>query len=63
MINSDLLAWCVKCRERRLMIEASPFTTKNGRPAVRGKCGICGGGLIRLGDPNPSPSTSPSEGS
>lgn len=35
-------AYCVKCREKRTMKDASVTETKNGRKMAKGKCPVCG---------------------
>ena len=34
-------AYCMKCREKRDIEDAELKTFRNGRPAYKGKCGIC----------------------
>lgn len=41
-------AYCVKCREKRDMIDEEEVTMKNGRPATQGKCPVCGTKLFRI---------------
>ncbi len=41
--------YCVKCREKRDIIEPEAIFTKNGTPALRGKCVVCGTTLFRMG--------------
>jgi hypothetical protein len=41
-------AYCVKCREKREMQDEEEVTMKNGRPAVQGKCPVCGTKLFRI---------------
>ncbi len=40
--------YCVKCRQESEMVEAQEVTMKNGRPAVKGKCGKCGTGMYKI---------------
>ncbi|HLA47457.1 MAG TPA: DUF5679 domain-containing protein [Thermoplasmata archaeon] len=42
-------AYCVKCRAKRDMKDAKRVTLKNGKPAMRGKCPVCGTTLFRIG--------------
>ena len=42
-------AYCVKCRERREMKDAKQITMKNGKPAVQGKCPVCGTTMNKIG--------------
>ena len=42
-------AYCVKCKKKMAMQDPQEVTTKNGRPALRGTCPVCGTGLFRIG--------------
>ena len=42
------LAYCVKCRTKTFMAETQSVTMKNGRPALKGKCGKCGTGMYKI---------------
>lgn len=44
-----IMAYCVRCKKKTRMLNASAFTMKNGRPAIRGTCAICGSGINRIG--------------
>ncbi len=44
-----VVAYCVKCKQKREMLNPQRVTMKNGRPAMRGTCPICGTGLNRIG--------------
>lgn len=41
-------AYCVKCKEKREMLDAEKVTMKNGRPAMKGKCSVCGTGMYKI---------------
>lgn len=41
-------AYCVKCKAKREMNDASEVTMKNGRKAMKGKCPECGTGMYRI---------------
>jgi len=41
-------AYCVKCRQKRVMLEAKQIITKKGRSAMSGVCPICGTQLFRF---------------
>jgi pimeloyl-ACP methyl ester carboxylesterase len=47
--NSSLEAYCVKCKKKRVMLNATEVTMKNGRIALRGTCEVCGTSLYRMG--------------
>lgn len=44
-----IIAYCVKCKQQRPMIDAHKIVMKNGRPAIRGTCGSCGARMNRIG--------------
>ncbi len=48
-INSLLEAYCIKCKKKRVMLNATEVTLKNGRIALRGTCEVCGTSLYRMG--------------
>ena len=41
--------YCLKCRAHRELVSPESVTLKNGRPATRGKCAVCGGTVFRIG--------------
>ena len=42
-------AYCVKCKEKRIMKNDKKVTMKNGKPATKGECPKCGTGMYRIG--------------
>ncbi len=42
-------AYCVKCKTKREMKDATQITMKNGRPATEGKCPECGTKMFKIG--------------
>ena len=42
-------AYCFKCRAKREIQNPENVTLKNGRPAVRGTCPVCGTTVFRIG--------------
>ena len=44
-----MIGYCMKCRKSLEIQEAEQVTMKNGRPATRGKCGLCGSTMFRIG--------------
>jgi hypothetical protein len=46
--ESGEMAYCVKCRKKTSMVETQKVTMKNGRPAVKGKCSVCGTGMYKI---------------
>lgn len=42
-------AYCVKCKTKRDMANPQPTKTAKGTDAVRGKCPVCGTGMMKFG--------------
>ncbi len=42
-------AYCVKCRTKREMAQATPVFTAKGQAAVQGQCPVCGTKMFRMG--------------
>jgi hypothetical protein len=47
-------AYCLKCREKREMNDPESITMKNGRPATRGICPVCGTKMFKIGKTSPA---------
>jgi len=47
--QQEVTAYCVKCREKRVMKDRESVTLKNGRPASKGICPTCGTKMFRIG--------------
>ncbi len=41
--------YCVKCRTQREIKDPKKVTLKNGKPATKGVCPVCGTGMFRIG--------------
>ena len=41
-------AYCMKCRTKIEIKNASEITMKNGKPATRGVCPVCGTAVFRI---------------
>lgn len=41
--------YCVKCRAKRDIRDAVAVKLKNGKPAMKGKCPVCGTTIMRIG--------------
>ncbi|MGI9256964.1 MAG: DUF5679 domain-containing protein [Salinispira sp.] len=41
-------AYCVKCKTKVDIKDGVKVTMKNGRPAMKGTCSICGTGVYRI---------------
>lgn len=44
----DVEGYCVKCKASRKMVDAQVVTTKNGKPAAKGKCPVCGTTIMKF---------------
>ncbi len=42
-------AYCLKCRKQQEMSNAEATTMKNGKPATKGKCPVCGTTMFKIG--------------
>jgi hypothetical protein len=51
-------AYCVKCRAKREIKDPQEVTMKNGRPATKGVCPVCGTAIFRIGSGSSSSSSS-----
>jgi hypothetical protein len=40
---AEQLYYCVKCKTKREMKNPQNVTMKNGKPALKGQCTVCGG--------------------
>jgi len=41
-------AYCVKCRQKTTIKEPQEVKMKNGRPAIKGACAVCGTGVYKI---------------
>jgi len=41
--------FCMKCRVRKEIKNATKIKMKNGRPATKGTCGTCGVKMFKIG--------------
>ncbi len=41
--------YCMKCKQKRAIVNPHEVTMKNGRIAVQGNCEVCGASLLRMG--------------
>lgn len=46
---SGIEGYCMKCKKKRVMTNVVNTTMKNGRPAVKGKCGTCDTKMFKIG--------------
>ncbi|MDX2076615.1 MAG: DUF5679 domain-containing protein [bacterium] len=49
MSETTQQVYCVKCKQKRDVLEPEAVFTKNGTPALKGKCAVCGTTLFRMG--------------
>jgi len=42
-------AYCVKCKAKREVKSPKQITMKNGKPALKGVCPVCGTAVYRIG--------------
>lgn len=47
--TAEMEAYCLKCRTQREMSNAEATTMKNGKPATKGKCPVCGTTMFKIG--------------
>ena len=41
--------YCVKCKAKRKMDDEEQMIMKNGRPATKGTCSVCGTKMFKIG--------------
>ncbi len=44
------IAYCVKYKEKKKMVNATKITMKNGKPAWTGTCETCGTKMFKIGN-------------
>jgi Domain of unknown function (DUF5679) len=42
-------AYCVKDKKKVEIVNPEKITMKNGKPATKGTCPVCGGSVFRIG--------------
>jgi hypothetical protein len=40
--------YCMKCKKKSEMVDVKEIKMKNGRPAVSGKCSVCGTKMFKI---------------
>ena len=40
--------YCMKCKAKRLIADPQEVKMANGRPALKGKCPVCGTGMFKI---------------
>ncbi len=46
--NTTVEAYCMKCKQKRIMLNAQKIVTRNGRSAMEGRCPVCNTRLFRF---------------
>lgn len=49
MLEQAIIAYCLKCREKRILQNPEPIYTAAGRPAMLGRCSVCGSTVVKMG--------------
>ncbi len=47
-------AYCLKCREKRDMVDPVPYEMKNKKMAMTGTCPVCGTKMFKIGKATPA---------
>jgi len=43
------IGYCVKCKAKQEMKDEEKVTLKNGKPATKGTCPVCGTKMFKIG--------------
>ena len=49
MNQEEITGYCLKCKEKRPLLNATPEWAANGTPGTRGTCPVCGGTIYKQG--------------
>jgi len=60
-MQNEVEAYCVKCKGTRKMLDAQVVTNKNGKPAAKGKCPVCGTTMMKFLSSKTAPAPAPAE--
>ena len=52
---SEIVAYCMRCKKKQNMSSPEKVTMKNGKPATRGICSVCGTKMFKIGGPTSKP--------
>ena len=44
--QQELMGYCARCRAKRFLVDPERTTTRQGRPAIRGRCMICDADML-----------------
>ncbi len=48
MVDTKLIGYCMKCKDKKEMVDVEKTEIKPGRPAAKGKCTTCGTGMYKI---------------
>ncbi len=48
--QGEIVAYCVRCKEKREVAGPTPVFTAKGQPALQGVCSVCGTKVFRMGE-------------
>ena len=48
-MTTSIEIYCVKCKAKTSSKDVEGVTMKNGRPATKATCAVCGSGKYRIG--------------
>ncbi len=48
MADTKLIGYCMKCKDKKEMVDVEKTEIKPGRPAAKGKCTTCGTGMYKI---------------
>lgn len=49
MSEGQIIAYCVKCKTKREMLQPQAVYTASGTPGTRGQCAVCGSNMFKMG--------------
>jgi hypothetical protein len=47
-MEEEVIGYCVKCKEKRAMVDAKEVEMKGGRRAMSGMCSVCGTKMFKI---------------
>ncbi|MFW6068938.1 MAG: DUF5679 domain-containing protein, partial [Chloroflexota bacterium] len=47
--ETKMIGYCVKCREKREMLDPKAEYSASGSPGTRGTCPVCGSTIYKMG--------------
>lgn len=49
LVQGMVQAYCMKDRKKIEVVDPVQVSLKNGRPAIKGTCSLCGGKVFKIG--------------